>query len=63
MQGNIFYSLIEEEWPFEEMKSEDAQKLVSDGKRPKLEAKENISDASEMILTQAIEMCWIHDPM
>lgn len=44
------------------MTSYDAQKLVSDGKRPKLKAKKNITDPSELILTQAIEMCWIHDP-
>jgi hypothetical protein len=44
------------------MNSDDAQKLVSDGKRPKLKAKKDISDPSEMILTQAIKMCWIHDP-
>lgn len=44
------------------MKADDAQKLVADGKRPKLKTKENITDASEMILTQAIEMCWTHDP-
>jgi hypothetical protein len=54
--------LIEEEWPFEGLKADDAQKLVADGKRPELKAKENITDPSERILTQAIEMCWIHDP-
>jgi len=32
--GNIFYMLLQEQWPFDDMKTEDAQEEVKNGNRP-----------------------------
>ena len=64
--GNVFYGLLQGEWPFENeiKKSADAQALIMDGKRPAIKPELlNSTDPYIIALTKATQSCWIHDPV
>ena len=57
--GNVFYSLLTELWPYENLKEDEAQSRILGGERPSLELRENnFTSPTSMILEQAIKMCW-----
>mmetsp|Transcript_6879 Transcript_6879/g.10879 ORF Transcript_6879/g.10879 Transcript_6879/m.10879 type:complete len:437 (-) Transcript_6879:239-1549(-) len=61
--GNIFYTLLEEKLPFEDVKehkgTEAVQKLVRRGVRPNLQlAVEQSQDHSIKVIIKAMTMCW-----
>ena len=57
--GNIFYMLLQEEWPFEDIEDEiQAQELVMQGVRPSFDAFVwNSSDPVDQALKEAMIMC------
>jgi len=62
---NVFYSLLTNEWPFDEISDYQAQELVMEGMRPVvsdeiLEKAEE--DPSIDALLSAMNMCYHHDP-
>mmetsp|Transcript_19160 Transcript_19160/g.43623 ORF Transcript_19160/g.43623 Transcript_19160/m.43623 type:complete len:192 (-) Transcript_19160:92-667(-) len=61
--GNIFYALLTKQWPFEDHKSKDIEKMVISGKRPKvprdIEESENPIDIA---MLKAMRLCWIDPP-
>jgi hypothetical protein len=72
--GNVFYTLLTKEWPFEmEVESsEEAQKLVQQGQRPKLPLEffnqslttttTTNNDPYTRALLRVIRACWIQNP-
>lgn len=60
--GNIFYALMEKAYPFEELSSKKAQKMIINGKRPPLnETFTNSSDPATIALIKAMEMSWVQE--
>jgi serine/threonine protein kinase len=62
--GNIFYSLLTESWPFENLKEDEAQNRISEGKRPNLEfdVMKNSTDRVSIVMKEAIRICWAQEP-
>jgi len=61
--GNIFYSLLTEEWPYEDMKEKKAINLLKVGIPPPIGIKlQESSDPIVRIMLKAIRMCWINNP-
>ena len=62
--GNIFYSLLSESWPFENMKEDEAQNRISEGERPSLEfnVKGNSTNRASLVMKEAIKLCWEQEP-
>lgn len=61
--GNIFYYILSKEWPFERMKSEEGQKRIIAGERPKLSKEiQSSKDPAILAVINAMNHCWIHDP-
>lgn len=59
--GNVLYSILTLEYPFEHEK--DVYKKVIAGERPAIPQKFlNSTDPFDQTLLKAIEMCWVHDP-
>ena len=64
--GNIFYTLLTDSWPFEELYDEEGTQAVREavraGDRPSLtEELRNSTDPRIVALIRAMEMCHIHD--
>jgi len=59
--GNVFYSLMTELWPFQELTENQAQDKVIAGDRPPI-AMENTTDPYAMAMIHVIKMCWMHHP-
>ena len=57
--GNIFYMLLQEEWPFQDVETDkEAQELVVNGVRPSFdEAVWNSTDAVDLALKEAMILC------
>jgi serine/threonine protein kinase len=61
--GNIFYSILSGDMPFEDIKEKDAQKKVKRGERPKLpESVLESDDIAIKTILSATERCWKQDP-
>lgn len=61
--GNIFYSLLTKLYPFEHVKTKDAQEKIMTGERPFIDPKFTNSTKSRVqAMLKAIDMCWIQDP-
>eukprot|EP00978_Attheya_sp_CCMP212_P008458 scaffold19863_cov52-Attheya_sp.AAC.4 len=61
--GNIFYALLTEFWPFEDMKEKDATEQVKKGKTPLIPiAVRESTDIMDKVLLNATAMCWIKNP-
>lgn len=61
--GNIFYSLLTELWPFEELEDKEAKKKIKAGDRPPIpDELRHSDDPSVKTLRNAIDLCWIHSP-
>lgn len=61
--GNIFYIMLTEKWPFEDLKDEEAIKLVKKGERPPIdESILNHRNPAVKILRDALKLCWKQDP-
>ena len=59
--GNIFYSIITEKWPYEEINNADkAQEKIKRGERPNIQ----ISSDDKILhgLAEIIHLCWKQDP-
>lgn len=61
--GNIFYSILSGNMPFEDIKEKEAQKLVKEGERPEIpdDVLESEDVAVKAILS-VIKRCWEQDP-
>ena len=56
--GNIFYMLLQKDWPFREVEEKEAKRLVKDGYRPSFDAAIwNSTDPIDMVLKKAMIMC------
>ena len=56
--GNIFYMLLQEEWPFQDLNEKEAQERVMKGLRPSFD--ENVWNSTDLVdqaLKQAMLMC------
>lgn len=61
--GNIFYSIITGDMPFEDTAEKQAQKQVKEGKRPEISDDIlNSDDLAVKTLVSVIQRCWKHDP-
>ena len=61
--GNIFYMLLTQKWPWEELKGEEAMKQVEAGKRPHVpKSIRNSTDPVDKILMEALSMAHKQDP-
>ena len=61
--GNIFYMLLQREWPFSDVTDAETKKLVKDGYRPSFDADIwNSTDPSDIALKEAMLMCHEQDP-
>jgi serine/threonine protein kinase len=61
--GNIFYMLLQGEWPFEEVSSETAAELVKNGTRPTIYLDLWYSDDPvNMVLKEVMMICHAQDP-
>jgi hypothetical protein len=61
--GNVFYSLLTDQWPFANEESKSAQQKIINGKRPHISSRFRDSNQTEYkALLKAIEMCWNHVP-
>jgi hypothetical protein len=61
--GNIFYTLLEKTYPFEDQSKKKAQSLIMSGERPRLsDSNAKSKDEFTQALVKAMNMCWIHDP-
>lgn len=61
--GNIFYSILSGNMPFEHTKEKEAQLLVKEGKRP--EIPEDVSKSDDVVvktILSAMLRCWEQDP-
>lgn len=57
--GNIFYSLLMEQWPYEYLKEKKAQQQIMAGNRSNLSIELlSSSDPVVLVLRKGIEMCW-----
>jgi serine/threonine protein kinase len=61
--GNIFYSILSGDMPFEHTKEKEAQTLVKDGKRPEIPGDVLKSeDVAIKAILSVIKRCWEQDP-
>ncbi|CAB9497556.1 Putative serine/threonine-protein kinase/receptor [Seminavis robusta] len=61
--GNVFYSIMMKEYPYEDISKKKAQKLIMDGKPPPIHANfTNSTDPFTRALVKATYMCWTLDP-
>jgi len=61
--GNIFYSLLTENWPFENEEEVEARVRIKEGNRPAIDSMFLQSkDLSVSTLLKGIEMCWKQNP-
>jgi serine/threonine protein kinase len=61
--GNIFYMLLQEEWPFEDVSSKVASVRVIEGTRPTFYADVwNSTHPVDVALKTAMLMCHVHNP-
>ena len=55
--GNIFYMLLQKDWPFREVEEKEAKRLVKDGYRPSFDAAVwNSTDPIDIVLKEAMIM-------
>ena len=61
--GNVFYALLTESWPFDELKDKDAQTRIINGERPFIpESISKSNDPNQIALLEAMKMCWSQNP-
>jgi len=61
--GNVLYSVLTGQSPFEAEESEDAQELIIAGERPAIPISfQSSTNPFDRAMIKAIEMCWIHEP-
>ncbi len=61
--GNIFYSIIAGEMPYDDMKEGDAQKKIRHGERPDVpEEVLNSNDEAIQAILSAMKRCWEQNP-
>mmetsp|Transcript_10335 Transcript_10335/g.23177 ORF Transcript_10335/g.23177 Transcript_10335/m.23177 type:complete len:546 (-) Transcript_10335:2253-3890(-) len=61
--GNIFFSLLTGAWPYEDIKTKEAQKLIKTNHRPPIpERQKESKHPLDIALLSAIDMCWAQDP-
>lgn len=61
--GNIFYSILTLNYPFEGKKSKEVYQRIADGERPLIaESIRNSTDPYDRTMLEVIEMCWRQDP-
>ena len=61
--GNILYMLLQEDWPFSDVSSDDTARLVKKGARPKLSQRIlNSTDPLDQLLLEAMTMCLAYKP-
>jgi len=61
--GNVFYALLTELWPFDELKDKDAQTRIINGERPFIpESISESNDPNQIALLKAMKMCWSQNP-
>ena len=62
--GNIFYSLVTGRWPFEDLKTKEAQRLIKKNQRPPIDdAIRESDDPLDVAMLTAIDRCWEQDPV
>ena len=61
--GNVFYSILTGEWPFEDVESKEARDLVKRGHRPPISPEIlNSTDPFQQTLLNVTRACWLQDP-
>jgi hypothetical protein len=61
--GNILYSILTQQYPFENESIKVVTQKVMAGERPVIpQLYLNSTDPFDRALLTAIEMCWVHDP-
>lgn len=61
--GNIFYMILQKEWPFSEVEEKEAKRLVKEGYRPSFDADVwNSTHPVDQALKEAMIMCHEQDP-
>ena len=64
--GNVFYALLQEKWPFQELDERNGtdavRREIVRGRRPELDAAiKNSDDGATKAMMEAMRMCWVHD--
>lgn len=61
--GNIFYSIIAGEMPYDDLKEDEAQKKIRHGERPEVpEEVLNSDDEAIQAIISAMKSCWAQNP-
>mmetsp|Transcript_775 Transcript_775/g.1634 ORF Transcript_775/g.1634 Transcript_775/m.1634 type:complete len:518 (-) Transcript_775:14-1567(-) len=62
--GNIFYTLLTLNWIYQGLEDADVRQRLMNGERSPYPARiKETTNAAEMALRDAVDMCWTHDPM
>lgn len=61
--GNVFYSLVTEQWPFQDDEKTIAQAKIMQGERPHIPSKfETSTEPAYKLLIKLMRMCWKQNP-